>query len=64
METQSTCLKESVSIQRRYPENNRRISSPTLTPEVRKKMGEAAVRIAKGMGYTNAGTVEFLVDKT
>ncbi len=33
-----------------------------MTPELRKEMGEAAVRVAKTVGYTNAGTVEFLVD--
>ncbi len=34
-----------------------------MTDELRKKMGEAAVKAAKACGYTNAGTVEFLVDK-
>jgi len=34
-----------------------------LPPKVRKEMGEAAVRVAKLVGYQNAGTVEFLVDK-
>ena len=34
-----------------------------MTPELRAKMGEAAVRAAKACGYHNAGTVEFLVDK-
>lgn len=34
----------------------------TLTQKLRTAMGEAAVRIAKSVGYTNAGTVEFLVD--
>ena len=33
-----------------------------MTPELRKRMGDAAVRIARAGGYTNAGTVEFLVD--
>jgi acetyl-CoA carboxylase biotin carboxylase subunit len=33
-----------------------------VTPELRKKMGDAAVRLARAGGYTNAGTVEFLVD--
>ena len=34
-----------------------------MTPELRAKMGEAAVKAAKACGYHNAGTVEFLVDK-
>src|SRR5258705_10288132 len=33
-----------------------------MTPELRKRMGDAAVRIARAGGYVNAGTVEFLVD--
>ncbi|MDI9635050.1 acetyl-CoA carboxylase biotin carboxylase subunit [Kamptonema cortianum] len=36
---------------------------PVLTEETRQKMGEAAVRVAKHVGYANAGTVEFLLDK-
>ncbi len=35
-----------------------------LTPETRQRMGEAAVRVARHVGYTNAGTVEFLLDST
>jgi 3-methylcrotonyl-CoA carboxylase alpha subunit len=51
------------SIQRRYQKIIEESPSPTLTPEVRQKMGEAAVRIGKEIGYNNAGTIEFLVDK-
>ncbi len=51
------------SLQRRYQKIIEESPSPTLTPEVRKKMGEAAVKITKGIGYSNAGTIEFLVDK-
>jgi len=51
------------SIQRRYQKIIEESPSATLTPEVRKKMGEAAVKIGKEIGYTNAGTIEFLVDK-
>jgi acetyl-CoA carboxylase biotin carboxylase subunit len=51
------------SIQRRYQKIIEESPSPTLTPELRKRMGEAAVRIGKKIGYTNAGTIEFLVDK-
>jgi acetyl-CoA carboxylase, biotin carboxylase subunit len=36
--------------------------SPIMTPELRRKMSEAAVRLARAGGYVNAGTVEFLVD--
>jgi 3-methylcrotonyl-CoA carboxylase alpha subunit len=51
------------SIQRRHQKIIEESPSPTLTPEIRKKMGVTAVRIAKAIGYNNAGTVEFLVDK-
>ena len=51
------------SIQRRYQKIIEESPSPTLTPEVREKMGAAAVRIAQDIGYSSAGTVEFLVDK-
>jgi 3-methylcrotonyl-CoA carboxylase alpha subunit len=51
------------SIQRRYQKIIEESPSPTLTQQVRLKMGEAAVRIAKEIAYNNAGTVEFLVDK-
>ncbi|MBX7127614.1 MAG: biotin carboxylase, partial [Cyclobacteriaceae bacterium] len=37
--------------------------SSVLTPELRQKMGEAAVNVARAGGYTNAGTVEFIFDK-
>lgn len=51
------------SIQRRYQKIIEEAPSPTLTPEVREKMGEAAVAIGKAIGYSGAGTIEFLVDK-
>jgi acetyl/propionyl-CoA carboxylase alpha subunit len=51
------------SIQRRHQKIIEESPSPTLTPEVRMKMGDTAVKIAKAIGYNNAGTVEFLVDK-
>jgi 3-methylcrotonyl-CoA carboxylase alpha subunit len=50
------------SIQRRHQKIIEESPSPTLTEEVRGKMGETAVNIAKTIGYNNAGTVEFLVD--
>jgi acetyl-CoA carboxylase biotin carboxylase subunit len=51
------------SIQRRHQKVIEESPSPVMTPELRKKMGEAAINIAKASGYTNAGTVEFLVDE-
>ncbi|RMG25925.1 MAG: ATP-grasp domain-containing protein, partial [Methanobacteriota archaeon] len=51
------------SIQRRYQKIIEESPSPTLNDEIRHKMGEAAVKIAKAIGYTSAGTVEFLVDE-
>ncbi len=51
------------SIQRRYQKIIEESPSATLTTEVRSKMGETAVKIAKQIGYSNAGTIEFLVDK-
>ncbi|MBE0651599.1 MAG: acetyl-CoA carboxylase biotin carboxylase subunit [Bacteroidales bacterium] len=51
------------SIQRRYQKIIEESPSPTLTPEVREKMGKAAVAIANEAGYNSAGTIEFLVDK-
>jgi len=50
------------SIQRRHQKVIEEAPSPVVTPELRKKMGDAAVRLARAGRYTNAGTVEFLVD--
>ncbi len=51
------------SIQRRHQKVIEEAPSSAVSPELRKKMGECAVSIAKACGYYNAGTVEFLVDK-
>src|SRR5690606_26583675 len=51
------------SIQRRHQKVVEEAPSSILTPELRKKMGEAAVKVAKACDYVNAGTVEFLVDE-
>jgi acetyl-CoA carboxylase biotin carboxylase subunit len=50
------------SIQRRHQKVLEESPSPFMTPELRRCMGEAAVKLAGEAGYTNAGTVEFLVD--
>ncbi|HWA33054.1 MAG TPA: carbamoyl phosphate synthase, partial [Cyclobacteriaceae bacterium] len=50
------------SIQRRHQKVVEEAPSSILTPELRKKMGEAAVNVAKSCGYYNAGTVEFILD--
>lgn len=49
------------SIQRRHQKIVEETPSPALTPALRNTMGEAAVKAAKAMGYTNAGTVEFIL---
>lgn len=51
------------SIQRRHQKILEEAPSPFLDEKLRDKMGEAALRLIKSIGYTNVGTVEFLVDK-
>ncbi len=50
------------SIQRRHQKVVEESPSAILTPELRKRMGEAAVMVAKSCNYTSTGTVEFLMD--
>jgi acetyl-CoA carboxylase biotin carboxylase subunit len=50
------------SVQRRHQKVIEESPSPFMTPELRRSMGVAAVKLASEAGYTNAGTVEFLVD--
>jgi acetyl-CoA carboxylase biotin carboxylase subunit len=50
------------SIQRRNQKVIEECPSPLMTPGLRKKMGSAAVKLAKSVGYENVGTIEFLVD--
>ena len=51
------------SVQRRHQKLTEEAPSPFMTPQLRKKMGEAAVKAAEYIAYEGAGTVEFLVDK-
>ena len=51
------------SIQRRHQKLIEESPSPALTPELRRKMGELAVRACREIGYVNAGTMEFLLDE-
>ncbi|TMP91829.1 MAG: acetyl-CoA carboxylase biotin carboxylase subunit, partial [Verrucomicrobia bacterium] len=51
------------SIQRRNQKVIEECPSPLMTSGLRRKMGNAAVKLAKSVGYENAGTIEFLVDQ-
>jgi acetyl-CoA carboxylase biotin carboxylase subunit len=51
------------SLQRRNQKMIEEGPSPVVNDRLRKKMGDAAVKLAKAVGYVNAGTIEFLVDK-
>ncbi len=50
------------TIQRRHQKVIEECPSPVLTPDLRQRMGEAALKVVKAAHYYNAGTVEFLVD--
>jgi acetyl-CoA carboxylase, biotin carboxylase subunit len=50
------------SIQRRHQKLLEEAPSPAVSPELRARMGEAALRVAEAAGYVNAGTVEFMLD--
>ncbi len=51
------------SIQRRHQKLVEEAPSPFMTPELREKMGEAAIKAGKAINYEGVGTIEFLVDK-
>ncbi len=50
------------SIQRRHQKLIEEAPSPALTPELTRQMGSAAITAARAVNYTNAGTIEFLLD--
>jgi acetyl/propionyl-CoA carboxylase alpha subunit len=50
------------SAQRRNQKVVEEAPGPSVTPQLRERMGEAALTVARAVGYVNAGTVEFLVD--
>src|ERR1700757_3188732 len=52
------------SVQRRHQKVLEESPSPIVTEDMRQRMGEIAVRVSKAAGYTNAGTVEFIVDQS
>ncbi len=51
------------SIQRRHQKLVEESPSPFMTPELRNKMGQAAIKAAQAINYESVGTIEFLVDK-
>jgi propionyl-CoA carboxylase alpha chain len=57
------CFERECSIQRRHQKIIEEAPSPAVDPELRRRLGEAAVEAARAVGYDNAGTVEFMLDK-
>ncbi|MCP3952176.1 MAG: ATP-grasp domain-containing protein, partial [Desulfobacterales bacterium] len=64
-DTHGNCIhlgERECSIQKRYQKLIEEAPSPFIDEPLREEMGAAAVRMARSLGYTNAGTMEFLVD--
>ncbi len=57
------CGERDCSLQRRHQKLVEEAPSPIMTPELRQKMGETAIRLCKAANYVTAGTAEFLLDK-
>ena len=55
------CFERECSIQRRHQKIIEEAPSPAVGPELRRRLGEAAVAAGRSIGYTSAGTVEFLL---
>jgi acetyl-CoA carboxylase biotin carboxylase subunit len=51
------------SVQRRHQKLVEEAPSPAVTPELRREMGEVALKAMRGIGYNNVGTIEFLMDE-
>jgi len=65
-DSQGNCIhlgERDCSVQRRHQKLIEEAPSSAITPDLRKQMGEAAVRVAKQIKYEGAGTVEFILDK-
>ena len=56
------CGERECTIQRRHQKVIEECPSPIMSPDLRRRMGEAALKVAKAANYYSAGTVEFLVD--
>ncbi|MCH8052010.1 MAG: ATP-grasp domain-containing protein, partial [Chloroflexi bacterium] len=57
------CFERECSIQRRHQKIIEEAPSPAVDADLRRRLGEAAVAAARAVGYDNAGTVEFMLDK-
>jgi acetyl-CoA carboxylase, biotin carboxylase subunit len=57
------CVERECSIQRRHQKVVEESPSPAVSPELRRAIASAAVEVARSVGYTNVGTIEFLLDE-